>query len=162
MCWMSHWARRSTCASAGLSLAALLVLTGAAPAPAPQPAAPATPAEGGAFAAALDAVRRGDAVETARLCWAYLRGRERGQAEAGGVDKAESATFYLGEALEKLGYVHAAIDRYGEIVSERRAPQLVPRALAALERLSRRGPAEEEAIAASGVLSVTEFEELPP
>ncbi|MCS6912514.1 MAG: hypothetical protein NZ890_04680 [Myxococcota bacterium] len=112
----------------------------------------------------MDAVRRGDLVETARLCWAYLQGRQRGQQpdEAGAGDKRDSATYYLGEALERLGYVHAAIDRYAEIVTERRAPQLVPRALAALERLSRANRHNEEAIAHAGVLSAAEFEELPP
>jgi hypothetical protein len=148
-----------------------------APAPGPAPSSPAAasapsspaaapapelPSQGG-FAAALEAVRRGDLPETARLCWAYLKSKERGQDadEAGGVDKTESATYYLGEALERLGYVHAGIDRYLEIVNERRAPALVPRALSALERLSRQSRSTEEAIAREGALSVAEFEELP-
>lgn len=179
-------ARRSTSArraGRALLLGASLVLAraqGAGPAPA-APATPAAPAAQPAqaaqvpitaastadapqFAQAMEAVRRGDLAETARLCWAYLKSRERGQQspEAGAGDKAESANFYLGEALERLGYVHAAIDRYTEIVTERRAPQLVPRALGALERLSRKSRAIEEGLARDGVLSVAEFEELPP
>lgn len=159
---------RSTCASSAaapvvLALAGLLAgPVQAQPQASAPPAAPT--AEAPQFAQAMDAVRRGDLVETARLCWAYLQGRERGQRpdEAGAGDKRDSATYYLGEALERLGYVHAGIDRYVEIVTERRAPQLVPRALAALERLSWASRLDEEAIARAGVLSVAEFEELPP
>jgi tetratricopeptide (TPR) repeat protein len=116
------------------------------------------------FAQAMDAVRRGDLAETARLCWIYINSREHApqEGEAGLADKVESARFYLAESLEHLGYVHAAIDWYLQIVTERRAPQLLPRALGALERLSRAHGYDEEEIAHEGILTVAEFEELPP
>lgn len=172
MCSISRWARPSTSASLVLVLAlwrdvrAAEPKRPAAPAQAAAPAAangrvaapPTTPA---AFAEAMDAVRRGDAADTARLCWSYLSSKDRDPGEAGLSDKLDSAGYYLGEALEKLGYVHAAIDRYLDIVTERRAPQLVPRALAALERLARTRSYDAEEIAYEGVLTVAEFEELP-
>ncbi len=192
MCWMSRWARPSTCAKGprpqvarARSLAAALVLSAiglGGPAVAQKPASAKTavttssveataPIGGPAqFAEAMEAVRRGDLGETARQCWVYLNHRERearsGAAprdgEAGVSDKMESARYYLAESLERLGYVHAAIDWYLQIVTERRAPQLLPRALSALERLSRAHGYDEEEIAHQGILSVAEFEELPP
>lgn len=149
------------------AVAASSAVADAAPASAAPKATPAAPQGAPAapqvdaaelFAQALDAVRRDDMVSTALLCWAYLRQNPGGQSG----DKAESASFYLAEALERRGYTHAAVERYVEILAERRAPQLVPRALAALERLARAHQFTEEAIAQAGVLTVAEFEELPP
>src|SRR4051812_36466661 len=101
MCSTSRSAHRSTSAERasllalwlGAALCGVVRAQPAGPAPAaPAAAAPAAPAGAGAgaaqvpisaptgdapqFAQAMEAVRRGDLVETARLCWAYLKGRE--------------------------------------------------------------------------------------
>jgi hypothetical protein len=92
------------------------------------------------FAQAKDAFGRNDFVEAAALCWRYISTAKQG------AEKIESAQFYLAASLEKLGYYHGAVEYYFQVANNRQTPELLPRALRALEGISLERPFDEPLI----------------
>jgi hypothetical protein len=73
----------------------------------------------------------------ARNCWRYLATASKT------AEKYEGAQLFLGIALEKLGLHHAAVDQYFRVANNRRAPELLPRAIRAMERIALSRPIDE-------------------
>jgi len=76
-------------------------------------------------------------------------------------EKREAAELALADALVELGFEQAAAAHYFNVVQRRNMLQLLPRALAGVERLARRGLVLEEDLL-RGVLAETELANLPP
>ena len=125
------------------------------PANATTAGSPATsaPVPGKVFLRAKDAYAQERYVLAARLCWRYLSGNQPG------ADKYEPAQFFLAQALEKLGYIHGAVEYYFQVAHNRRTPELLPRAIRALERLSLT-QAIDEALILRDLLGDTDFGDL--
>ena len=102
--------------------------------------APARADEGKLFAQAKDAFGRNEYLQTVSLCWRYL------QSAKPGAGKVESAQFFLAAALEKLGYNHGAVEYYFQVANARQNPELLPRALRALEAISLEKPFDERLV----------------
>ncbi|MCA9665867.1 MAG: hypothetical protein KC503_09775 [Myxococcales bacterium] len=86
------------------------------------------------YVLAKDAFARKEYKRAARLCWAYLR-RSKPAAE-----KYEAAQFYLAQSLQKLGFYHGAVEYYFQVASNRRTPELLPRAVRELEKIALERP----------------------
>ncbi|MCC6809073.1 MAG: hypothetical protein IT381_16715 [Deltaproteobacteria bacterium] len=131
--------------SAVLAIALGAAAPAAAPAPASQPASAEASSEPVMSQAELE-LRLDRAIET-------LLGKEHAPAaialhfvyKAMAEDelKRDVAQYYLAEALRELGYTQAAVEHYIDVVTSRRAPDMVSRALTALDGLARRGLVEE-------------------
>jgi hypothetical protein len=106
------------------------------------------------FAQAKDAFGRNQFAEAASLCWRYL------QSAKPGAEKIESAQFYLAASLEKLGYYHGAVEYYFQVANNRQTPELLPRALRALEGISLTQPFDEGMILRD-LVGDTDFGSLP-
>ncbi len=106
------------------------------------------------FSAAKDAFGRGDYGEAANLCWRYL------STAKAGAEKYESAQFYLASALEKLGFYHGAVEFYFQVANTRQSPELLPRALRALEGIALSQPFDEGLILRD-LVGDTDFGALP-
>jgi TolA-binding protein len=68
-------------------------------------------------------------------------------------EKYESAEFLLAEALVALGLEQGAAELYFAVIEQRQNPALLPRALAGLERLARRGRLDDERLLRSSPTS---------
>ncbi|MCK5799726.1 MAG: hypothetical protein KAI47_21195, partial [Deltaproteobacteria bacterium] len=66
----------------------------------------------------------------ARSCWRYVATASKT------ADKFEAAQFFLGVALEKLGFYHGAVNQYFKVANNRRSPELLPRAIRSLEKIA--------------------------
>ena len=123
------------CTSRFMAAATLLACIAQGPQSA---AAPAVPLSGQKlFAVAKDALTNKEFDRAAALCWRYLATTEKGAA------KYESAQFFLATALEALGYYHGAAEYYFRVANTRRSPELLPRAIRALERIALSRPIDE-------------------
>jgi len=161
---------RSTAAAKLLALAAVLVIGAALagparadePAPAKAPAAadeaPTAPPEmqPGVIehGQAIEALRLGANLQAALYAWASIAH------STPSAEKYESAQFALAEALHRLGYQQAASEYYFEVVRNRRTPALLPRALAGLDTLARRGLISDDKLV-RGVLVEADLGDLP-
>jgi hypothetical protein len=164
---------RSLARVAAVLVAAALLSLGATPAGAqdepaagvPAPAAPAAPAEQPTapgemqpgvieHGQAIEALRLGENLQAALYAWASIS-RSTPSAE-----KYESAQFALAEALGRLGYEQASAEYFFEVARNRRTPALLPRALAGLDKMSRRGLISDEKLM-RGVLVEADLGELP-
>jgi tetratricopeptide (TPR) repeat protein len=87
---------------------------------------------------AIEALRLGENLQAAHYAWASIS-RSTPSAE-----KYEGAQFALAEALMRLGFEQGAAEYYFEVARNRRTPALLPRALAGLDGLARRGLVAEE------------------
>ncbi len=67
-------------------------------------------------------------------------------------EKYESAEFLLAEALVALGLEQGAAELYFAVIEQRQNPALLPRALAGLERLARRGRLDDERLLRSSLI----------
>ncbi|AKU92129.1 hypothetical protein [Vulgatibacter incomptus] len=76
-------------------------------------------------------------------------------------ERREAAELALADALTHLSFHQAAAAHYFDVVGRRNMPQLLPRALAGVEALSRRGLILEEDLLA-GVLADADLANLPP
>lgn len=121
---------------------------GSAPAPAPKPAAAApAPNAAAASVAPADADQRMDR----GLELLHAEQTEKGTATLYGLYaelpetdlRRDAAAFRLAGALVDLGFVQAGIEYYLEVLSGRRSPELLGKALAALKPLYERGLVEE-------------------
>ncbi|MBW2731180.1 MAG: hypothetical protein JRH20_02240 [Deltaproteobacteria bacterium] len=92
------------------------------------------------FARAKDALTRKEYVKAADLCFKYLATTRKG------AGKYESAQFFLANALEKLGLYHVAVEYYFHVANNRRSPELLPRAIRALEKIALTRPIDEALI----------------
>jgi hypothetical protein len=123
-----------------------------------KPEAPVTPMSEAAaaklFARAKDAFGRNRFVEAAALCWRFI------QRNKPGVEKFESAQFFLANSLEKLGFIHGAVEYYYQVANNRQSPELLPRALRQLEAISLAHPFDEGMVLRD-LLGDTDFGELP-
>ncbi|MCC6746252.1 MAG: hypothetical protein IT371_01250 [Deltaproteobacteria bacterium] len=128
-----------------LLLGALLV---AAPTPARAQKAAAL------FARAKEAFDSRQYARAARLCWRYIATNKEA------AEKYESAQFFLAASLEKLGFYHGAVEYYFQVANNRRTPELLPRAIRALEALSLSRPIDESLILRD-LVGDTDFGDLP-
>lgn len=76
-------------------------------------------------------------------------------------ERREAAQLTLADSLLQLGFEQAAASHYFDIVQHRSVLQLLPRALAGIEELSRRGLILEEDLL-RGALAEAELANLPP
>ncbi len=76
-------------------------------------------------------------------------------------EKHEQAQLLLGEALRELGLTQAAAEYYFAVVEQRQNTALLPRALAGLETLSRKGVVSEDKLL-RGVLVEADVANIPP
>ncbi len=106
------------------------------------------------FALAKDSFGRGNYVEAATLCWKYISKNKPG------AEKYESAQFFLANSLEKLGLYHGAVEFYFQVASNRRTPELLPRAIKALEAISLERPIDKGLILRD-LIGDTDFGILP-
>jgi hypothetical protein len=75
-----------------------------------------------------------------RRLWDYMAGNEKG------AEKYGYAEFFLAQAFERLGLTHAAVEYYYNVAKDRTKPELLPDALQALERISRRVPFDQDLV----------------
>ena len=106
------------------------------------------------FALAKDAFSRGQFVEAANLCWKYIATSKPG------AEKYESAQFFLASSLEQLGFNHAAVEYYFQVANTRQTPELLPRAMKALEAIILEHPFDEGLILRD-LVGDTDFGDLP-
>lgn len=76
-------------------------------------------------------------------------------------ERREAAELTLADALLGMGFTQAAAAHYFDVVERRSMPQLLPRALAGVEGLSRRGLILEEDLL-RGVLADADLANVPP
>ncbi len=108
---------------------------------------PATPED---FDKALAAHHAGRFREAAPLFYAFLRGSART------ADNYEWAEYFLAEDLAQLGFSHAAVVYFSSVAKTRTRSELLPVALAALEKLTENAPYDSELVERE-VLYVTDF-----
>lgn len=106
------------------------------------------------FVQAREAFAKEEYAQTATLCWKYLAKNTTS------ADKYESAQFFLAQSLEKLGLYHGAVEYYFQVASNRRTPELLPRAIRGLERLALERPIDEGLILRD-LIGDTDFGTLP-
>lgn len=106
------------------------------------------------FLQAKDEFTKGDYLNSAKHCWDYLA------KNSVNAEKYESAQFYLASSLEKLGFSHAAVEYYFQVANNRRMPELLPRALQAIEAITLRSYFDEELIIRD-LLSDADFSDVP-
>lgn len=150
--------------------------TEGAPAPESNPEAAAAPAEGAApaadaaaappeeelsddggaleFAQAMEQLLLENYQEAARLAYVAMK-KTKPSAE-----KYESAQFVLAESLAGAGLSSAAAEYYFAVADQRQNPALLPRALAGLERLTRKGLVDEDKLL-RGVLVEANLSNVP-
>jgi hypothetical protein len=87
--------------------------------------------------------------------WHYLRGSEQT------ADHYEWAELYLARSFLALGLTNAGVEYLYNVAHERKRPELLPEALAALERIREHLPYDDELIDLD-LLAGTDFGALPP
>ena len=92
------------------------------------------------FARAKDAFARQEYEQAARLCWQYIATTSQDD------EKHESAQYFLAASLENLNLYHGAVEYYVQVAGTRRTPRLLPRAVAALERIALERPIDEDLV----------------
>lgn len=142
----------------------ILALVGAASAFAPPPARAATPPAKGSttavvpparwFARCKEADATGQYAQAADFCSRFLKTAGKS------AEKYESAQFFLANALDRLGLHHGAVEYYFQVANTRRTPELLPRAVRALEQLYLSRPIDEDMILRD-LIGETDFGELP-
>jgi tetratricopeptide (TPR) repeat protein len=117
-----------------------------------EPPAPAKPEW---FDEALALHYAGKAREAAPKFYAYIHGSPRT------ADNYEWAEFFMADDLARLGFTHAAIVYWSEVTKSRTRTELLPEALAALEKLTNQVPYDAELVERE-VLYGTDFGYIPP
>lgn len=108
------------------------------------------------FIKAKEAFANKEFAKAADRCHRYLR------ASKPVAEKYESAQYFLGASLERLGFYHAAIEHYVQVATNRRSPELLPRTIRALERIALERPIDE-ALVLRDLIGDTDFGAgLPP
>jgi hypothetical protein len=82
----------------------------------------------------------GSYVEAAKRLWDYMAGNPPG------ADQYGYAEYFLAMTFDKLNLTHAAMEYYFNVAKDRTKPELLPDALAAIERISREHPFDQELI----------------
>jgi hypothetical protein len=75
--------------------------------------------------------------------------------------KRDAAEFFMASSLSELGYNQAAVELYDDIVASRRAPELVARALTAMEELLRTRALDEHRLI-DNIVYGHQYGDLPP
>ncbi|MBK8482503.1 MAG: hypothetical protein IPL40_15285 [Proteobacteria bacterium] len=107
------------------------------------------------FARCKEADANGQYAQAADACARYLNTAGKS------AEKYESAQFFLANALDRLGLHHGAVEFYFQVANTRRTPELLPRAVRALEQLYLSRPIDEDMILRD-LIGETDFGELPP
>jgi hypothetical protein len=81
-----------------------------------------------------------DNVGAAKRLWDYMSGNAPGAKNYG------YAEYFMAQAFDKLGLTHAAIEYYYNVAKNRTKPELLPDALAAIEKISRVHPFDQQLI----------------
>jgi len=79
-------------------------------------------------------------VAAAKRLWDYMAGNAPGAKNYG------YAEYFLAMSFDKLGMTHAAMEYYFNVAKNRTKPELLPDALQAIERISRKNPIDQELI----------------
>ncbi len=116
---------------------------------------PPPPARPELFDEALRLHYDGDSRDAAPRFYAYLNGSPRT------ADNYEWAQFFLADDLARLGFTHAAIVYWSEVAKTRSRAEILPEALAGLERLTAQVPYDTELVERE-VLYGTDFGTVPP
>lgn len=82
----------------------------------------------------------GNYVAAAKRLWDYIAGNQQG------AEKYGYAEFFLALCFDKLNLTHASIEYYYNVAKDRTKPELLPDALEAIERISRKHPFDQELI----------------
>ncbi|RME19036.1 MAG: hypothetical protein D6806_19000 [Deltaproteobacteria bacterium] len=82
----------------------------------------------------------GDYVQACRRLWDYMSATSQGDKNYG------YAEYFLAASFEKLGLTHAAVEYYYNVAKNRTRPELLPDALEALERITRKFPFDEDLV----------------
>jgi hypothetical protein len=109
----------------------------AAKAPAAEKVAPAPPET---FDKALDAHYRNDPEEAAKLFYWFIHTNSQL------ADAYPWSQFFLAEDLAKLGFTQAAVSYLAVVARDRAKPEILPLALADLQKLSEAGPVDEDLV----------------
>ncbi len=133
----AHMMRGARVNRSVLTLCLALALLGQRAALAEPEEAPKPP---GLFLQAKEAIARETHILAAKLFWQYLASTKAGE------EKYESAQFYLGRALQELGFVHASVEYYFQVANNRRTPELLPRTIKFLEEISLAHPFDEDLV----------------
>src|SRR5262249_43415976 len=118
----------------------------AAAAPAPDGGKAAPPAEKvqaappDTFDKALDAHYHDDPVEAAKLFYWFIHTNSQL------ADAYPWCQFFLAQDLAKLGFTQAAVSYLAVVARDRAKPEILPLALAELQRLSEEGPVDEDLV----------------
>ena len=115
---------------------------------------PPPPARPELFEEALALHYAGKAREAAPRFYAFVHGSPRT------ADNYEWAQFFLADDLARLGFSHAAIVYFAEVAKTRSRAEILPEALAGLERLSAQVPYDSELVERE-VLYGTDFGTVP-
>ena len=107
------------------------------------------------FERGVRAVERGDHRAAAEDLWHYLKGSEPT------ADHYEWAELYMARAFLGLGLTNAGVEYLYNVARERKRPELLPEALAALEKIRETQPFDEELVDLD-LLAGTDFGALPP
>jgi hypothetical protein len=113
------------------------------------------PAPPDAFDRALAAHYHGDPVEGAQLFYWFIHTNSQL------ADAYPWAQFFLAEDLAKLGFTQAAVSYFAVVARDRAKPEILPLALADLEKLSEAGPVDEDLVFRELIYG-TEFGRLSP
>ncbi|HMK93592.1 MAG TPA: hypothetical protein VK576_11385, partial [Thermoleophilia bacterium] len=116
---------------------------------------PPAPAKGEWFDEALALHYAGKSREAAPKFYAFIHGSPRT------ADNYEWAQFFLADDLERLGFTHAAVVYWAEVAKTRARAEILPEALAQLEKLTARVPYDAELVERE-VLYGTDFGTVPP
>src|SRR5450755_992493 len=114
----------------------------AAPAPG-KPAAPpekVAPAPPDTFDKALDAHYHDDPAEAARLFYWFIHTNSQL------ADAYPWSQFFLAQDLARLGFSQAAVSYLSVVARDRAKPEILPLALAELQKLSEEGPVDEDLV----------------
>jgi hypothetical protein len=106
------------------------------------------------FARVKEAYGNSNHVEAARLAFRYTKKNKPG------AEKYESSQFFLAQSMEKLGFIHGSVEYYFQVANNRRSPELLPRAIKALETISLAHPFDEGMIIRD-LIGDTDFGQLP-
>ena len=83
---------------------------------------------------------KGNYEAAASKLYEYLAGNQQG------ADKYGYAEFFIASCFDKLNLTHAAMEYYYNVAKNRTRPELLPDALEAIERITRKVPFDEELI----------------
>lgn len=106
------------------------------------------------FAKGLEAFYSDDWTEAAARMFDYVDTNDES------VENRAWAKYFLGISLEQLGYTHAAAEHLFDVIDQATAPELLPDALLAVERLMA-GP-HDETLLDERLIVETDFGYLPP